>query len=162
MGRKRISLNEVWQRRLTVMLATGFYTGYAPVAPGTFGTLVGVLLVLIFGESPLFFQISFTLFLCGAAVWASEKAQIIFKRKDASYIVIDEIVGMMVTMIGMPVTGYWLVCGFLVFRVLDIAKLPPANYFDSKLKNGWGVVMDDVVSGIYGNLLLHLMLRTTI
>ena len=75
---------------------------------------------------------------------------------------IDEIVGMMITMVGVPVTPYWLVIGFVLFRIFDVVKIPPANIFDSRVKNGWGIMLDDVCAGIYGNILLHLMLRAKI
>ena len=97
--------------------------------------------------------------LCLIGVWLSAVASHIFNYQDPSRVVVDEIVGVMVTMIGMPVTGYWLLAGFLVFRVLDVIKPFPANIFDSRVKGGWGVMMDDVVAGIYGNIILHLMLK---
>ncbi len=94
-------------------------------------------------------------------VWASEQAGTIFRNADSSRITIDEIVGFMVTMIGVPVTMYWIVWGFLLFRFFDIIKFPPANLFDERMKNGWGVMLDDVTAGIYSNILLHLMIRAS-
>jgi phosphatidylglycerophosphatase A len=143
----------------TMFLATGGFVGYFPVASGTMGTLVGVAIVYGLRGLPGFSFVLVTLVLGAAGVWASREANIIFNKADSSRIVIDEIVGFMITMIGIPVTGYWLVMAFLLFRFFDITKLPPANIIDSKMKNGWGVMLDDVVAGIYGNIILHLMLR---
>lgn len=142
-------------------IATGGFVGFIPLAPGTVGSAVGV--ALIWGlkgiSLPLFILLCFLIFALG--VWASDKAGQLLNKADASPIVIDEIVGMMITMIGIPVTGYWLVIGFLLFRFFDIVKLPPANILDARLKSGWGVMLDDVFAGIYANILLHLMLRAT-
>jgi len=143
-------------------VATGLFVGFFPVASGTFGTLVGVALVWGTRSLPLPVGLLLLVGVGAAGVWAAGEANRIFRKPDASYIVIDEIVGFMVTMVGIPVTGYWLVWGFLLFRIFDIVKPPPANYFDEYVKSGWGVVMDDVVAGIYGNILLHLMIRASI
>jgi phosphatidylglycerophosphatase A len=105
------------------------------------------------------FLIAVSLALLVIGVWAAGQTCQILKKKDASQIVMDEIVGMLITMIGIPVTPYWLLVGFLLFRLLDIVKPSPAKYFDEKVTGGWGVMMDDVVAGIYGNIILHLMLR---
>lgn len=155
-----------WKSRLksfgVYAIATGGFIGYFPVAPGTAGTLVGLLVVWIFAEAPFWLLLFLSLLLLVVGSWASGEANRLFGKSDSGHIVIDEIVGMMITMIGIPVTGYWMVLGFLLFRFFDIVKLPPGNYFDEKVKNGWGVVMDDVTAGIYSNILLHLMLRAQI
>lgn len=155
-----------WKHRLKawgmMFVATGAYSGYAPFAPGTFGTLVGVALIWLFRDAGPVFRIILCAFLMGLGVYVSHWAGRVFKRADSPRIVIDEIVGFMVTMIGIPITGYWTLWGFVLFRWLDISKLPPANLVDRRFKNGWGVMGDDVISGIYANCLLHLMVRTTL
>jgi phosphatidylglycerophosphatase A len=145
-----------------LVIATGVFAGYFPVASGTFGTLVGVLIVWLCRDFPLGANVALAVGVGAAGIWAAGEANRIFGKADASYIVIDEIVGFMITMIGIPVTTYWLVWGFILFRIFDVVKPPPANYFDERVKSGWGVVMDDVVAGIYGNLLLHLMMRASL
>ena len=130
-----------------------------PVAPGTWGTLVGVAMLWYLREAPLAVLVLLTILLGALGVWVSGVTCQIFKKQDCQNVVIDEIVGVMITMIGIPITGYWLAVGFLAFRVFDVVKPPPANIFDKKLKNGLGVMLDDVVAGIYGNILLHLMIR---
>lgn len=153
---------EKWLRRGSLFVATGAYTGYFPIASGTVGSGVGLLLFYLFRDTSLVFQVILVTFLTGLGVLVSEAANRYYKEADSSRIVIDEIVGMMITMIGIPVTGYWMFWGFALFRILDVVKLPPANLFDTRVKNGWGVMMDDVFAGIYGNIILHLMLRTQI
>jgi len=151
-----------WKQVGVVCLATGGYTGYFPIAPGTFGTLVGVALVWWWQSLPLWTYLLFTIALGAAAVWVSGEAGRYFKKQDSSRIVIDEVVGFLITMIAIPVNLYWLVFGFILFRIFDVIKLPPANYFDSRMKNGLGVVLDDVAAGIYGNIILHLMMRANL
>lgn len=145
-----------------ITVSTGLYSGYAPVAPGTAGSLVGLVVVWLFRDTPLFFKLALCAFLGGVGVWASQQAGRHFRVADSPHIVIDEIVGMMITMVAIPVTRYWLVIGFLLFRFFDIVKLPPANLADQKLKNGWGVMLDDVAAGVFANIVLHLMLRSAV
>ena len=83
----------------------------------------------------------------------------IFAEKDSGKIVIDEVVGYLVTMLAVPFSWPAVVAGFFLFRFFDITKIPPARYFDRQVKNGYGVVLDDVVAGIYACAVLHLMLR---
>ena len=151
-----------WKRMGVVCLASGGFAGYFPIAPGTVGTLVGVAIVWWWRGLPLWSYVLLTLIGIGVAIWSSAQANRIFAKPDSSRIVIDEIVGFLVTMVGIPVNLYWLVFGFILFRIFDVIKLPPANYFDTQLKNGAGVVLDDVVSGIYANIILHLMIRANL
>lgn len=153
---------EKLKRGASLFLATGGFSGYFPVAPGTAGTVVGVLILWCLSDAPSFFRLVLCLFLMLSGVWAAYEAGRRFKSPDSGKIVIDEIVGIMVAMIGIPITGYWLVVGFILFRFFDIVKLPPVDYLDRRLKNGWGVMADDVMSGIYCNLILRLMLKTSI
>jgi len=145
-----------------LFISTGAFSGYFPVAPGTAGSLVGALIVwkLQNVSAALLFILSAALLFLG--VWAGSKTAKILKQADPSKVVIDEIVGMMITMIGIPVTGFTLGLGFLLFRFLDVWKPFPANYFDKRLKNGWGIMLDDVVAGIYGNIILQLVMRAQI
>lgn len=142
-----------------IFLASGFGSGFIPVAPGTWGSMVGVALVWKFWNSSVPIQVLWVLLLGALGVWVSGLTCQYFKKQDCQYIVIDEIVGLMITMIGIPLTGYNLVIGFLLFRFFDVVKPVPVNWIDKKLKNGLGVMLDDVVAGIYGSLIMHLMMR---
>ena len=142
--------------RMVVLFSTGFYTGYFPIAPATFSTLtVGIpLYLLIAGLSDYrYAMLTAALFL--PAVWLADRAEKIFQKKDCSFIVIDEVVGFLITMFMVPFTWTSLVLGFFFFRFFDIVKPPPANIFNSRKKGGLDVVMDDVIAGIYANLLLR-------
>ncbi|NBX69223.1 MAG: phosphatidylglycerophosphatase A [Proteobacteria bacterium] len=152
-----------WKERFkdwsAIFFASGFGSGFIPLAPGTWGSAVGVALVWKFWGNSVLVQFLWVLLLGALGVWASGVTCQYFKKQDCQYIVIDEIVGLMITMIGIPITGYELVIGFLLFRLFDVVKPVPVNWVDKKLKNGLGVMLDDVVAGVYGNLIMHLILR---
>lgn len=146
-------------RRFVIIASTWFGTGFSPLASGTVGTLAAIPLYLLMAKLPIFVYIVvlvlFTLLSCRI----SGQAEVIFGEKDSSRIVIDEVVGYLVTMIAAPVGWKGVVLGFFLFRFFDITKIPPARYFDRNLKNGYGVVLDDVVAGIYSCVALHLLTR---
>jgi phosphatidylglycerophosphatase A len=146
----------------TLFLSTGAFSGFFPVASGTAGTVVGVGVVYLCWESSLWVQVLLSGILLGIGVWASNASYQYLHQVDSRHIVIDEIVGYMVTMLAIPATTYWMVFGFVLFRFFDVVKFPPANLFDTRVKNGWGVMMDDVCAGIYGNVILHLIWMTQI
>ncbi len=141
--------------RFIVWLASACYIGYFPRAPGTAGTVVGVLVYILFSSLviPIYMlSLAAAFFL---AWWVSGRAEVIFARKDSPQIVIDEVVGYLVTMTLLPRTLTTVMGGFLFFRVLDIIKPPPAGFIDRRMQGGLGVVLDDVVAGLYANFLLQ-------
>jgi phosphatidylglycerophosphatase A len=129
------------------------------VASGTVGTLAAIPFYLALArlQLPLYLLtlVAFFFFSC----WVSGLAEDIFAEKDSGKIVIDEVVGFLVTMTGVAVSWKSMLAGFFLFRFFDITKLQPARYCDRHLKNGYGVVLDDVVAGIYSCGLLHLLQR---
>lgn len=139
-------------------VAVGFGLGYGPVAPGTWGSLIPLVFFLIWGgNSPWFWLIAgiFILLSVPAANLAARKLQ----AKDPRKIVVDEVAGQFLTLLFLPFTGWIImVAGFLAFRFFDIVKPPPARRAES-LPAGWGIVLDDVVAGIYANILLQLLFR---
>ena len=146
-------------RNFTILFATWGGTGYSPVASGTVGTLAAIPLYLLLARLPLplylFTLVPFFFFSC----WVAGLAEEIFAEKDSGKIVIDEVIGYLVTMTGAPVSWQGVLLGFFLFRFFDIVKVEPAGYFDRHLKNGYGVVLDDVAAGVYSCALLHLSLR---
>ena len=92
------------------------------------------------------------------AVWISNEAEKILQAKDPGSVVIDEIAGMILTLIGLPFNIVTIVAGFLLFRMLDIWKPYPIRFFEKQLSGGMGVVMDDVAAGILSNLVLRVLL----
>lgn len=147
------------ERFSALALATVAFVGFVPLAPGTAGSIVGVVLVWVLKTIPLPLYGLVTLCLGIGAWWACDMSSQIFKKADPPQIVIDEIVGFMVTMIAIPVTGYWLVLGFLVFRFFDVVKPFPISWINDRLKNGCGILLDDVMAGVFGNIVLQLALR---
>jgi phosphatidylglycerophosphatase A len=150
-------------RSLIIFFATGIYSGYAPVAPGTAGSIVGLLLIWIFFgplwmRSPALCLVLFVL-LFAIACWISDRAERIFEEHDSSKIVIDEVLGMAATMFGNPLTFPYLMLGFLIFRVFDVIKPWPASWFDRNLRNGAGVMLDDLAAAIYANIVLQVIAR---
>lgn len=95
------------------------------------------------------------------AIWASDRAEVIFQSKDCRHIVIDEMVGFLVVMVAVPPTWTNILLGFLLFRALDIIKPFPIRYIEERLRGGYGVVLDDTIAGIYANLIIH-VLRFTV
>jgi len=138
-----------------MFLATGFYIGNIPFAPGTFGSLIGLPLSFALAGISLTPAMLCILFFIIFAVCIADAAEKILKKNDPGCIVIDEIAGMMVTLIGLPVSPITLVSGFIIFRILDILKPFPIRNLDKRIPGGLGVVADDVAAGIIANLLLR-------
>lgn len=126
------------------------------------GTAVTALLLYAIGDVPWWIDVPLCALALPVAAWAAGRFGTRLGVPDHSRIVVDEVLGFWITMMALPRTPYWLALGFLLFRFFDIVKLPPANYFDERWKNGWGVVLDDVVSGIYSWVWLELMWRASL
>jgi len=123
------------------------------------GTILGIPLYLALLSVPRPFHILVILALTGLAIGISQKAEAIFQEKDSQRIVIDEIIGLQYTLIMAAPDLREILCGFLLFRFFDIVKVFPAGTVQDKLPGGYGVVADDVVAGIYGAVVLWLLVR---
>ncbi len=143
-------------KKIIMFFATAIYIGYVPVASGTISTLVvGIPLYLLFSElSPQGYIFATALFFV-FSVFISHQAEIILQEKDSHKIVIDEFVGYLVAMSFIPANWKTIGLAFLLFRFFDILKVFPANVVEKKIQGGLGVVLDDVVAGIYANLILQ-------
>ena len=125
------------------------------MAPGTFGSAAGlVLLWALRAPGSAALEIAVVLVLLALGVWSATIAERAAGRVDPGIVVIDEVVGMIVTMMFIPATTFSIVAGFLVFRVLDIVKPWPARRFE-RLPGGAGIMADDVMAALYGNLVMH-------
>jgi phosphatidylglycerophosphatase A len=142
--------------KMVIFFSTGGYVGKIPFAPGTFGSLMGVMICYLLSRVSISLSALIAIALILSAVWLSEHAERIIGEKDPGCIVIDEVAGMVVTMIGLPFNALTAIAGFVLFRLLDVLKPPPVRTFQESLPGGAGVVMDDVAAGIIGNLLLRL------
>jgi phosphatidylglycerophosphatase A len=146
-------------RKFVTFVATGGYVGFFPIAPGTAGTLVGIFFYFLFSFFPLGLYLLSTASLLVFGGWIAEKAEIVLGEKDSPRIVIDEIIGFLITMILIPFTLGNVIAGFIFFRLFDIIKPPPARKIDRQMKGGFAVVLDDAVAGLYANLSLLLTLQ---
>ena len=139
---------------LARLIATSGFVGHVPIAPGTFGSAVGVLLFVLERNAgvsvPLELGAIAILFVLG--IWSAG----VVERDlgvDPGPVVVDEVVGMLITMALLPLSATGIFVAFLVFRVLDVIKPWPAGRFE-RLHGGLGVMADDVMAGVYGNLLM--------
>ena len=141
-----------------IFLATGCYLGRVPVAPGTFGSLLGLLICVVLSDIWLTSAVLITIAFIGCSVWIADEAEKRLNQKDPGCIVIDEIAGMMVTLIGLPFNLFTAAAGFILFRLLDILKPFPIRLIERRLSGGVGVVADDVAAGILANIVLRIVL----
>jgi phosphatidylglycerophosphatase A len=145
-------------RRLALLLASNCGLGYAPVAPGTVGTLAGLpAFWLLAGLSPTNYLLTWAV-ITALAVWAAGVAGGHYRVADDRRIVIDELAGYLVTVALLPWNWLTALLGFAWFRLIDILKPPPVGWIDRHCKNGFGVVFDDVAAGLYAALALRLTL----
>lgn len=145
-------------RRLILALTSNAGLGYCPVAPGTAGTLAGIpAFYLLAGLSPpLYAAVLAALAVLACAL--AEAAGRIYGVVDDGRIVLDELAGYLVTVAFLPFSWTAALLGFFLFRVFDVLKPPPASWFDRRMKNGVGVVLDDLAAGLYAALALRFIL----
>jgi phosphatidylglycerophosphatase A len=142
------------KNRLTLLIATGLYTGYFPLMPATAGSALGVLILVLVGANLWYQQLLMILPGLAVAIWSAHRAENVFGVKDPGRVVVDEIVGIWISVAFLPINFNILLAGFLIFRVVDVIKPFPARRL-AELPGGWGIVLDDVVAGIYTNLIIH-------
>ena len=147
-----------FNQKAAVFLATGCGIGYAPVAPGTLGSLIGIPFCFFLDKIQLPAAVITALLVVGLAVWVSNIAEKAIKRKDPGCIVIDEIAGMAVTLIGVPFHLASVIIGFAMFRLFDILKPFPIRMIDRRLSGGLGIVADDVVAGLFANIATRILI----
>ncbi len=143
--------------QFTKILATFFGIGYFPVAPGTAATAVGVALALALqGYSWAYAVVVPVLFAAGVPVCGRvEKA---LKQKDPGIIVLDEVVGVLIALAGLPMTWPVAISVFFLFRAFDMFKIYPINRLEA-LPGGWGIMLDDVMAAVYTNIIMRIALR---
>ncbi|MGE3843999.1 MAG: phosphatidylglycerophosphatase A [Vicinamibacterales bacterium] len=142
---------------LALLISTFFFTGYAPVAPGTFGSAAGLVLfgVLRFAGA----EAQVPAVACGLAlvgVWAASVTARSIGRSDPGIVVVDEVVGMLVTVAWLPLSAPGLFAAFFLFRIFDILKPFPAAQSEA-LPGGWGIMADDVFAGVYASLAVRIL-----
>jgi phosphatidylglycerophosphatase A len=144
---------------LIKITSTFFYLGYVPFIPGTAGSIGGVFLFyLLAGDLFKYGLFTFLILMLGFLV--SGEAERIFQHKDSRCIVIDEVSGMLLSLIFIPPDIKWVIAGFIIFRILDSLKPYPASKFQ-RLKGSLGVMSDDIVAALYTGVILQVVLRFT-
>lgn len=142
------------------MIASGLYTGYAPFAPGTIGSLLGVLIFLqLHNFFALYILVCALLIFLGFLI--AGKAEEIYKQKDSKRIVIDEIAGMCLVYLGLQARLWIIIAGFLIYRIFDIIKLPPAKRLE-EYSGSAGIMLDDIVAAVYANITLQVLTRVVL
>jgi phosphatidylglycerophosphatase A len=139
-------------------LAFGFGSGLAPKAPGTFGTLAAVPLYWLVSDLGLPLYTAFILVTAAVGIWICEAASRQLGVHDHPGIVWDEFVGYWITLWALPADWTWMVAGFVVFRIFDIAKPWPIGMLDKRVRGGFGIMVDDVIAGVMACATLHLAL----
>ncbi|HSB04516.1 MAG TPA: phosphatidylglycerophosphatase A [Thermodesulfobacteriota bacterium] len=143
--------------RFFILIATGLGAGFSPIVPGTMGTLVAIpFYYFVSSIPPPVYELTLLAFFFFSS-WISNQAERYWGKKDDRRIVIDEIMGFLVTMLWIPRSPLFMVVGFILFRFFDILKPFPIRRLE-RVRSGYGVVLDDVLAGIYSNIALHLVM----
>ncbi len=143
-------------KRPTCFLGLGFGSGLAPVAPGTFGTVAAIPIYLLMQNLSLMMYVSLTVLAFIAGIWICQLSADWIGKADPSAVVWDEIVGYLITMIAAPTGWLWIVTGFILFRLFDILKPWPISLADREIHGGLGIMVDDVIAGIFAAITLQL------
>lgn len=144
--------------RAGLFVATCAYIGFAPVAPGTFGSAAGLLVYAALRQaSSTALDLAVIVVLFAAGVWSAGVAERELKNTDPGPVVLDEVVGMLITLALVPVNLTGAIVGFIVFRILDVVKPWPSARFEA-LHGGLGIMADDAMAAVYGNLLMRVLI----
>ncbi|MCK5688300.1 phosphatidylglycerophosphatase A [Myxococcota bacterium] len=134
--------------KIVLSLSSAFGLGYMPKAPGTFGTLAALPLWWLWADLPIYIFIAIVAAFALFSIWISHLAEGIYGAHDVQRIVIDEVAGMLVTVIGVPFAWPQLLAAFALFRLFDATKPWPVGYIDDNVPGGLGVVVDDLAAGL--------------
>lgn len=138
-------------------LAVGFGSGLAPKAPGTFGTLAAIPLFLLLSLLSSIFYLAAVIFISIVGIYICGKAAEDVGVHDHPAIVWDEFAGFLITMIMVPVSWQTIAVGFILFRFFDIVKPWPISFIDKKISGGLGIMLDDILAGIFALIIMHLI-----
>ena len=142
--------------KLILFLATGFYSGYAPKAPGTVGTLVALIPFLFLQQLTAWVYATVVLIAILLGIVLCQKADKLMQTHDNKAIVWDEFCGLWITLFMVPPGWYWVAIGFVLFRFFDIIKPFPISWLDKQVSGGLGVMLDDIVAGLFALGCIHL------
>jgi phosphatidylglycerophosphatase A len=142
--------------RLALLISTFGYVGFFPIAPGTAGSVAALALYAMVrwvGE-PSFESVIIAM-VFAAGVWASTRTEVVLGTSDPGPVVIDEVLGMLLTLAWLPLSLTGVIVGLVMFRILDVVKPFPAGRLEHAPR-GWGIMLDDAMAGVYGQLALRL------
>lgn len=139
------------------IIGSGFFTGYIPIASGTFGSLAALIIYFIPGFEEPHIIIPLTIILFGFGVYISDKFEKVY-GEDPSECTVDEVVGTWIALMFLPKTLGIAFTSFFIWRILDIIKPFPARKSE-ELKGGWGIMMDDVITGFYTLIIMHILIQ---
>jgi phosphatidylglycerophosphatase A len=142
---------------IVVFLATGCFTGFLPLMPGTWGTFAAIPIVILVHRVDLVVQGIIALVFVAFGAWISGRAEILLEEHDPRSIVIDEMAGFLISLLWLPLNPLTLFLGFGLFRLFDVVKPPPISSVEKRMRGGWGVVIDDVLAGVFTNVTLRLL-----
>ena len=144
--------------RLIMAIATGGGLGYLPKAPGTWGTLLALPIHYLISQLPPQYYFTAIAVIIVVAILSAGGAEKILDKPDPGIVVIDEVAGMLIAMIAIPANPIAWVLAFILFRIFDILKPFPVNFFDKRFHGGIGIVLDDLMAGVYALVSLQLLL----
>ena len=142
---------------LAKAIYTGLGLGLMPKAPGTFGTLLGLPIYYLIKDFSLAHYLLVLGLICLLGLWAGGRAEKDLGRHDAPQVVIDEVAGYLVTMFMIPPLPYAMLWGFIFFRLFDIFKPFPVSWADEKVPGALGVMLDDILAGLYALGCMHIL-----
>jgi phosphatidylglycerophosphatase A len=137
--------------------ATVFGVGFLPAAPGSWATVVGVAIAYYLSNRLAFYTILLVVLLV-LGIMATGAIEKQMNQKDPGFLVIDEVVGVMIALWGLPLIWPVMICGFFLFRAFDMFKIYPINRLEAK-PGGWGIMLDDCMAGVYTNIILRIALK---
>ena len=150
-------MNATRRNDFIVFFATGCFTGFLPIMPGTWGTFAAIPIVMLVLRANAIVQGIIAIVFVTLAAWLAGRAEILFQGRDARPIVIDEMAGFLISLLWLPLSPLSLGLGFVLFRLFDIVKPPPISILEKRVQGGWGVVIDDVLAGVLTNATLRLL-----
>ncbi|WP_025270612.1 phosphatidylglycerophosphatase A family protein [Hippea sp. KM1] len=153
-----MKINEDTIQRFSEHISTVFGIGYTAYAPGTMGSLFGLLVYMFLKDVGIYLYAIFVVLLFIVGVWVSDVMENVYGIKDPSFVIIDEVVGMLISLMAVPYHPLVAIVGFILFRAVDISKVPPLNMLE-KIGGGFGIMIDDAVGGLMVNIILQVIVR---
>jgi len=147
------------RQKAILFFATGGWIGYSPVAPGTFGSLAALPICLLISSLGIGSALIVVVALIMVSTWIVHAAEKMEAQKDPSQVVLDEICGMAIALFALPFTPFFIIGGFALFRVFDILKPFPIRWIDNNVHGGLGIMLDDIIAGVFANALLWIGLH---